>query len=48
MRAIYEHMGDTCDHALSFILRAVSKDKGLIPDFQDADLVSMPSGSRKP
>ena len=39
MRAIYEHRGDTCDNASSFVLRAVSKDTGLIPDFQDADPV---------
>ena len=39
MRVIYEHRGSTCDIALSFVLRAVSKDKGLIPDLQDADPV---------
>ena len=39
MRAIYEHRGDSCDNALSFVLRAVSKDTGLIPDLQDADPV---------
>ena len=38
-RAIYEHRGDTCDNGLSFVLRAVSKNTGLIPDLQDADLV---------
>ena len=39
MRAIYEHKGDTFDNALSFVLRAASKDTGLIPDLQDADPV---------
>ena len=39
MRAIYEHRGDTCGNVLSFVLRAVSKDTGLIPDLQDADPV---------
>ena len=38
MLAIYEHRGDTCDNVLSFVLRAVSKDTGFIPD-QDADPV---------
>ena len=38
MRVIYEHMGGTCDNALSFVLRAVSKKTGL-PDLQDADPV---------
>ena len=32
MRVIYEHRGGTCDNALSFVLTAVSKDTGLIPD----------------
>ena len=35
MRAIYEHRGDTCDNALFFVFKAVSKDTGLIPDLQD-------------
>ena len=39
MRAIHEHRGDTCDNALFFVLRAVSKNTALIPDLQDADLV---------
>ena len=37
MRVIYEHRGHTCDNVLSFVLRAVSKNTGLILDFQDAD-----------
>ena len=32
MRVIYEHRGGTCDNALSFVLRAVSTDTGLIPN----------------
>ena len=36
LRAIY-----TCDNALSFVLRAVSKNTGLIPDLQDAGPVCM-------
>ena len=39
MRAIHEHRGDTCDNALFFVLRAVSKNTALIPDLQDADPV---------
>ena len=39
MRVIYEHRGDTCDIALYFVLRAVSKNTGLIPDLEDADPV---------
>ena len=39
MGAIYEDRGDTYDIALSFVLRAASKDTGLIPDLQDADPV---------
>ena len=39
MRVIYEHRGDTCDNALSFVLRAVSQNAGLITDLQDADPV---------
>ena len=39
MREVYEHRGGTCDSALSFVLRAVSKDTRFIPDLQDADLV---------
>ena len=39
MRSIYEHRGDTCDNDLYLVLRVVSKDTGLIPDFQDADPV---------
>ena len=31
-RVIYEHRGGTCDNALSFVLRAVSTDTGLIPN----------------
>ena len=38
MRATYKHRGDTCDDALSFVLRAVSKYTGLNADLQDADL----------
>ena len=37
MREIYKHRGDTCDAALSFVLRAVAKYTGLNPDLQDAD-----------
>ena len=40
-RVIYEHRGGTCDNGLSFVLRAVSKDVGLIPDLKDADPVFM-------
>ena len=39
MRVIYEHRGGTCDNGLPFVLRAVSKETGLIPDLQDADPV---------
>ena len=39
MREVYEHRGGTCDNALSFVLTAVSKDTGLIPDLQNADPV---------
>ena len=39
MGAIYEDRGDTYDIALSFVLRAASKDTGLIPDLRDADPV---------
>ena len=39
MRTIYEHKGDTSDKVLSSVLRAVSKNTGLIPDLQDADPV---------
>ena len=38
MRVIYKYRGGTCDNVLSFVLRAVSKDTGFIPD-QDADPV---------
>ena len=40
MRVIYvQHRGGTFDNALSFVLRAVSQNTGLIPDLQDADPV---------
>ena len=31
MRAVLKHRGDTYDNAVSFVLRAVSKNTGLIP-----------------
>ena len=34
-----QHRGGTFDNALSFVLRAVSQNTGLIPDLQDADPV---------
>ena len=34
MCAMYAHRGDTRDNALSLVLRAVSKDTGLMPDLQ--------------
>ena len=42
MRVIYEHRGGTCENVLSFVLRAVSKNAGLIPALQDADAVCIP------
>ena len=39
VRVTYEYRGDTCDNALSFVLKVVSKNIGLIADLQDADLV---------
>ena len=36
---IYEYRGGTCDNALSFVFRAMSKNTGLISDLQDADPV---------
>ena len=36
MRAIYEHRSDTCDNALSFVLRAESKVTPLMPDLHHA------------
>ena len=39
MRLTYEHRGGMCDNGLPFVLKAASKDKGLIPDLQDADPV---------
>ena len=36
---IYGHRGGTCENDLSFVLKAVTKNTGLIPDLQDADPV---------